>query len=431
MEQRPDPHATAAAPTVAEIVEGCLAAHGRWEPQLHAFAWIGPEGARRRAQELDAILPGDRGRLHGLPIGVKDLIDTAGIPTEHGSPVFRGRVPERDASAVQRLLDDGAIIFGKTVTAELAYFEPGATTNPWNPARTPGGSSMGSAAAVAARVIAGAVGTQTNGSVIRPAAFCGVVGFKPTAGRLPRDGVLPFSTSLDQLGVFAPNVSRAALLAAVIAGDPPGDGTAGESIPPPPMLAAVRTPEWKDAEPSARAQFEQDIEMARAAGAEVSELTMPGELAEALAVHRIIMAAEAHRLVGPLVAAQREKVSRQLLALLDEGEAITTDSYQRALGGQRALQGLFQEWAGGVDAILTLPALGEAPSTATTGDPRCCTRWTLVGAPALTVPTGFGPSRLPLGVQLVGHRDHDAELVAVARWFESLRPSVASPAPPA
>jgi Asp-tRNA(Asn)/Glu-tRNA(Gln) amidotransferase A subunit family amidase len=427
--QLPEQSPAGTVPSTTEVVERCLAAYSMWEPQLRAFSWMDPDSVRKGAQQLDAIAPGTRGRLHGLPIGVKDLIDTAGIPTEYGSPVFSGRVPERNAPVVKRLLESGAIVFGKTVTAELAYFHPGVTTNPWNPDRTPGGSSMGSAAAVGAGVIPAAVGTQTNGSVIRPAAFCGIVGFKPTAGRLPTDGVLQFSPALDQLGVFALNVTRTALLAAIMAGDPPGDWGGEDSIVPPPKLAVVRTPEWNDAEPAARAHFESDIRAARVAGAEVSELEMPRQLTDALSVHRTIMAAEAYRFVGPLVAAARDRVSRQLLALLDEGGAITAAGYDVALRAQSDLRRLFQEWAGGVDAIFTLPVLGEAPSVATTGDPRCCTRWTLIGAPALTLPTGFGPNRLPLGVQLVGHFDRDSDLIRAARWFESLRPGAGQTAP--
>ena len=281
---------------------------------------------------------------------------------------------------------------------------------------------MGSAAAVGAGVIPAAVGTQTNGSVIRPAAFCGVVGFKPTAGRLPTDGVLQFSPSLDQLGVFARNVTQAALLAATMAGDPPGDWCGEDLTVPPPKLAVVRTPEWDGAEPAARARIESDIRAARIAGAEVRELRMPRQLADALSVHRTIMAAEACRFVGPLVAATRDLVSGQLLSLLDEGKAITVATYDAAIRAQGDLRRLFEEWADGVDAIITLPVLGEAPSIATTGDPRCCTRWTLIGAPALTLSTGFGPSFLPLGLQLVGHFDRDADLVRAARWFEPLRP---------
>ena len=187
----------------ATAVEQSLTELHRWEDRLHAFAWCDPERARARAHAADRNNARSRRPLYGLTVGVKDIFDTAGIPTEYGSPIFAGRLPRRNAMAVRRLEAAGAVVFGKTVTAELAYFAPGPTTNPWNFDRTPGGSSMGSAAAVAAGVVPIAIGTQTNGSVIRPAAFCGVVGFKPSAGRLPGSGALRFSPHLDQVGVFA------------------------------------------------------------------------------------------------------------------------------------------------------------------------------------------------------------------------------------
>ncbi|HEX2186054.1 MAG TPA: amidase, partial [Chloroflexota bacterium] len=231
--------------TSAALVESCLAQAAAVEPWLKCFTWLDPDRARRWAAEsrppdggspasrvprpasTTNSDPGARSRaarnsellLCGIPLGIKDIIDTAGIPTEHGSALFRGRVPERSAPVVQALEGAGAIVLGKTVTAEMAYFHPGPTRNPWNPARTPGGSSMGSAAAVAAGIVPGAVGTQTNGSVIRPAAFCGVVGFKPSAGRISRTGVLCFSHTLDQLGAFASTVEGVAWLAAAMGGE--------------------------------------------------------------------------------------------------------------------------------------------------------------------------------------------------------------------
>jgi Asp-tRNA(Asn)/Glu-tRNA(Gln) amidotransferase A subunit family amidase len=416
--------------SATEAVERSLAAYLTWEPQLRAFAWLDTNAARSKASECDNNAPKPKRPLHGVPVGIKDIFDTAGVPTEYGSPIFKGRTPERSALAVSRLEAAGALMFGKTVTAELAYFAPGPTTNPWNPQRTPGGSSMGSAAAVAAGVVPMAIGTQTNGSVIRPAAFCGVVGFKPTAGRLPTDGALRFSPSLDQLGVFAITVEDAARLAAAIAGDPQADWVPVSDVRAQPALAVVRTPEWSSAEEGARDQFDSDMAAAQAAGATLRELELPAGLAQSLPVHRTIMAAEAHRFVGPLVLNDRDRCSPQLLSLLDAGAAVTLADYKAALLAQQSVKRQFDDWFAGFDAIATLPALGEAPGIETTGDPKFCTRWTLAGAPAVTVPTGLGPSRMPLGIQIVGRVGQDEELLGIARWFESLRPGPGQPPAP-
>jgi len=356
---------------------------------------------------------------------VKDVFDTAGIPTEYGSPIFAGRVPDDSAAAVERLEAAGAIVFGKTVTAELAYFAPGPTTNPWNPERTPGGSSMGSAAAVAAGVVPAAIGTQTNGSTIRPAAFCGVVGFKPSFGRLPTAGALRFAPTLDQVGVFARTVGDAALLASVLAGEEPAAWVPGNGRR---TLGAVRTPEWAEADAATRQGFETALAAAATAGVSVREVDLPEGLAGAIPVLRTIMAAEASRFVGPLVAASLELVSLQLRELLAEGDAIPAAEYELALRRREELVSEFAAWAGECDALITLATLGEAPSLATTGDPRPCTRWTLVGAPAISLPNGLGPSGLPLAVQLVAVDDH--ALLDVAAQIERLLPRLGPPPEP-
>jgi Asp-tRNA(Asn)/Glu-tRNA(Gln) amidotransferase A subunit family amidase len=412
------------------VVERSLAAYEAWEPDLHAFAWVDPNVVRTAAREADTI-EADPGRpLHGVPVGIKDVFDTAGVPTEYGSLLFKGRIPSKDALAVARLVAAGAIVFGKTITAELAYFAPGPTTNPWNPRRTPGGSSMGSAAAVAAGIIPGSIGTQTNGSVIRPAAFCGVGGFKPTAGRLPTEGALRFSPSLDQVGTFAGDVVGSARLAAVIAGDAPADWVPEKSAAAPPALAVVRTPEWETAEPAARMDFDRCLDTLRADGAELSDLEVPTELGHALAVHRTIMAAEASRYIGPLVFSDRTLVSAQMLELLDEGAAVGQDDYREALRKRDSIREEFERWSAGFDAIITPPTSGEAPDIGTTGSPTFCTRWTLVGAPAITLPSGLGPNGLPLGLQLIGRTGLDSTLIGVARWVESALPPKQRPTGP-
>ncbi len=394
------------------VVRDVLERITRVEPWLHAFAWLDPDRARRLAREADASAP--RGPLHGVPIGMKDIIDTSGIPTECGTPILQGRVPGRSATIVTRLEAAGAIVIGKTVTAELAYYRPGPTVNPYDRARTPGGSSMGSAAALAAGLVAGATGTQTNGSVIRPAAFCGVIGFKPSYGRIPLDGVLAFAPTLDTAGSFATSVAGAGLLAAIMAGDDPAEWRA--PAPRRPRLAIVRTSDWEHAAPYARDCFDADCESLARAGASIEMPAPPRQLDDAVAALRTIQIVEGARHVGPVVDRDPSRASPQIKALVDEGRRAPESTYRAALGLRERLGPAFASWVRAYDAILALPAGGEAPGTETTGDPRHCSRWTLVGAPAITLPTGVGPSGLPLGLQLVGRPGNDAPLLGVAAW---------------
>lgn len=404
-------------------IDSCLERAATFEPRLRCFAWLDAEHVRRLARATDAA-QGARGHLHGVPVGVKDIIDTAGIPTELGTTLFAGRVPERSADVVLALERAGALIFGKTVTAELAYFQPGPTRNPWDLSRTPGGSSMGSAAAVAAGIVPLAVGTQTNGSVIRPAAFCGVVGFKPSFGRISRSGVLTFSPTLDQIGGFARSVEDIARLVDVLAG---GESRKITRPQRPPRIAVAPTIDYERAEPAMRERFEADVVLLARAGAVVERAPLPGGLEEALPVLRTIMAFEAAEHIGPLVARGPEIVSEVLRNLLAEGARIAAADYRAAKAERWRLVAEFNEWAAPFDAVLTPPAVGEAPGLETTGDPRFCTRWTLVGAPAITLPTGLGPSGLPLGLQLVGAPGEDARLLATAAWAEAQLPKIGAP----
>ena len=378
------------------------------EPRLHAFAWLGLERARGLAAEPR------EGPLAGLLVGVKDIVDTAGIPTENGSALFAGRVPERSATIVARIEAAGGIVAGKTVTAEMAYFTPGATLNPWDPSRTPGGSSMGSAAAVAAGMLDCAVGTQTNGSIIRPAAFCGTVGYKPSFGIVPRDGVLAFSESLDTIGGFGPTVVDAARLVGVMANRDLRPRPAVQ-----PRLAVAVTPEWAECEPGVTDRFEGWVEVLASRGGHVERPALPVGLAGAIPTQRTIMAVEANRNLGPLVARDPELVSRRLRDLLEEGAAVPPERYREAIAERDRLVEEFTRWAQPYDALLTLPTLGEAPAADTTGDPRLCTRWTLVGAPAVSVPAGAGEHGLPLGLQLVGAPATDERLLGAAAWAEA------------
>jgi len=378
------------------------------EPEVKAFAWLDLE----RAKRLAASAP--PGPLRGRWVGIKDVIDTAGIPTERGSALFAGRVPERSATVVERIEAAGGVVVGKTVTAELASFTPGPTTNPWNPARTPGGSSMGSAAAVAARMLPLATGTQTAGSVIRPAAFCGVVGFKPSVGLIPREGVMILSDTLDQLGGFAATVAEAAELCSVMA--------AADLSPAPeperPRFRVYRSPQWAEMEPGARENFESTLDTLRGAGAAIEEPAPPPGLDAALAAQRPIPLYETARNLGPEVARAPHLVSEHFRSQLAIGATISEVDYEAALAERSRLVEAVREWAAACSAILTPPAPGEAPGLETTGDPRLCARWTLVGAPAISVPAGRGPGGLPLGLQLCGAPGEDRTLLGAAAWVE-------------
>jgi Asp-tRNA(Asn)/Glu-tRNA(Gln) amidotransferase A subunit family amidase len=358
--------------------------------------------------------------LHGIPIAVKDVFYTAGIPTEMGCRAYAGYVPDETADVVARLESAGGIMFGKTVTTEAAFMQPAKTRNPWNAAHTPGGSSSGSAAAVAAGFAPGALGTQTNGSVIRPAAFCGVVGYKPSFGQMSARGLLPFSTTLDQPGVFARNVADAAFLASCLTSQRNAIAPEARPARSAPRLAAVRSPSWYLAQPEQRLQFEMDIRRLREAGASVDVLEIAGEFDGALKVHRTIMLFEAARLARQAREVSREGFSAILNKALDEGEGIRDNDYREALKVRTHLQqSLAQFFDRGYSAIITPPAAGEAPATReNTGDPRFCSLWTLVGAPAITIPTGKGPNGMPLGLQIVGAAEEENYLLATAAWCE-------------
>ncbi|HET7772008.1 MAG TPA: amidase, partial [Chloroflexota bacterium] len=379
--------------SAAELIEEALTLYARTEPLVRAFAWLDEERARRLAQDADAQPPEKRERLRlwGVPVGIKDIVDTAGIPTECGSALFAGRVPERSAPLMQRLEADGALMVGKTVTTECAYFHPGPTRNPWDVRRTSGGSSMGSAAAVAMGVIPAAIGSQTNGSVIRPAAYCGVVGFKPTHGRIPTEGVMAFAPTLDTIGTFTRSAADAARLAAVMTAEPVhtwwdpsdvldggGDGVLRV------RLAAVRTAEWSHAEPAMRGRFEADLAALADAGAEITDESLPDGMDECVPIHRTIMQYESKETLGALIEEHPERASDTLREYVRGGAAIARAEYEAALKERDRLIAAFAAWARPFDAIVTPPTTGEAPTPETTGDPRFCTRWTLVGAPAIT-----------------------------------------------
>jgi Asp-tRNA(Asn)/Glu-tRNA(Gln) amidotransferase A subunit family amidase len=412
----------------SELAEALIARIEAREPEIGAFAWFDADFVRQQAKALDALRQSGRpiGALHGLPVALKDIIDTAKIPTENGCKIDAGRVPATDAAVVARLKSAGAIIMGKTVTTELAYMQAGRTRNPHNPAHTPGGSSSGSAAAVADGMVPLAVGTQTGGSVIRPASFCGVTGFKPSFGAIPRTGVLMQSPTLDTVGVFAASPLDAALLAEVLMGHDAGDrATVPAPVPrlldvaraaPPvrPVLAFVRPPGWDKADPDLHAAFD---ELVAALGDQVFEAPLPNAFDQAAKVRARINFAEMARYYHRY-AKNRAALGDRTRAAIEEGEAILARDYLAALDWADVLYAGLGEIFERCDAILCPAATGPAPEGLDyTGDAIFNGLWTLTGTPAVTVPAFTASNGLPMGVQLVGPRGGDARLLRTANWL--------------
>jgi Asp-tRNA(Asn)/Glu-tRNA(Gln) amidotransferase A subunit family amidase len=411
-----------------QLVEACLARIRDLEPKVQAWQFLDEAHALAQARARDADRSEGRatGALHGVPVGIKDIIDTADMPTEDGTVLHAGRTPDRDAAVVAMLRAAGAVIIGKTVTTECATYTPGKTRNPHDIERTPGGSSSGSAAAVAASMVPLAIGTQTNGSVIRPASFCGVYGFKPTHGLVSRQGILKLSRTLDTVGVFARTLEDVALIAEQIAGyderdldtrpraKPTFQRTLLEEPPFAPRFAFVKTPMWQRADASTAEAF---AELTDALGAQCEVRGLPESLNDAWDGLRTIMEAEMAFNLDLEWERGRASLSAPLREQLTRGREHRALDYQKAVARIALLNQGFDELFQNFDAILTPSAPGEAPPLATTGDPAFCSLWSLCGMPAINLPLMTGPAGLPLGVQLVGRREADARLLRSARWL--------------
>jgi Asp-tRNA(Asn)/Glu-tRNA(Gln) amidotransferase A subunit family amidase len=418
--------------SAAALCESCLQRIAAREPEIGAFAYLDEAQVRAAAKAADDFRGTGRplGALHGLPIGIKDIIDTADMPTENGTVIDAGRRPRKDAEVVRRLRQAGAIIMGKTVTTELAFFAPGKTRNPHNPAHTPGGSSSGSAAAVAAGFLPLAIGSQTFGSVIRPASFCGVVGFKPSFGLISRTGVRLLAPPLDTVGVFAGTVTDAALIADALTGHDPADPDT-KAEPPPrmleavlieppvtPALAFVKTPAWDEAEPATQKSF---VDLAKALGTNCVEVALPEIFGEWMDTIRVLMRAGMAYNLGSYYRKGRELLSQPLRSLMEEGQQITAVDYLAALDRRAALSHALDQLFESYDAVITPAAPAEAPAgLGSTGNPAFNGLWTLCGVPAVSLPLLQGPKGLPVGVQLVGRRGDDARLLRTARWLMRL-----------
>ncbi|HUS54400.1 MAG TPA: amidase [Thermohalobaculum sp.] len=417
--------------TSVALVKACLAKIADTDGQLKAWVHLDPEHALAQAAELDAIRRAGRpvGPLHGVPVGLKDIIDTRDFPTERGTPIFAGRRPDMDAALVERLREAGAVILGKTATTELAFVHAAETRNPHAPDHSPGGSSSGSAAAVAAYHVPLAIGTQTNGSVVRPASFCGVYGFKPTRGVISRRGLLQTSVSLDQVGVFGRTLEDVALLADVIGGYDALD-TWSYARPRPKMLEGSRADVpvepnlvWLDLPyhdrltDDARAGMEEVIV---ALGARVERLPVSPNLIGLVDVQRVIHEYEICHHLESVFTGHWDVVSATLQPIIERGRTISEAQYQEALEVMATGVSFFAEFFLDFDAILAPSAAGEAPKFGTgTGDPVFCTIWTLCGLPSLNLPLLVGENGLPVGVQLVGAAERDDRLLRTANWMQN------------
>ena len=401
--------------TAEALTAACLDRIEAREALVGAWQYLDRGQALHAARRRDGEPP--RGPLHGIPIAVKDLIDTVAMPTAYGSPIYRGHRPAADASCVALAKAAGAIVLGKTVTTEFAAFTPGKTANPRNPAHTPGGSSSGSAAAVADGMVQLAFGTQTAGSVIRPAAYCGVVGYKPSFGLINRAGVKPLADSLDTVGVLARTVEDAAFFAGVLSERPALRHLAVPSEAP--SFGLYRTPMWDEAEPATAAA----LSAARAAlerhGASVMELAIAREHHELAAVQDTIMRFEAVRAFAYERIEHSAELSPRFAQMLDAGMAIGADEYDRALARAAQARAGLAAFFGSCDAVLVPAAPGEAPvGLGNTGDPIFNRMWTLLGVPCVTLPVRWADNGLPTGVQLVGRLGDDPRLMACAAFLE-------------
>lgn len=412
-----------------ELVRACLDRIAARDSDIHAFAFVDANAALEQARQADTRRAQGKklGLLHGVPIALKDVIETKEMPTEYGSALFAGHIPSRDAHIVSLLRKAGAIVLGKTATTEFALFHPAATRNPRAPGRTPGGSSSGSAAAVADHMVPASIGTQTAGSVIRPASFCGVVGFKPTYGSISRSGVLPQSPELDTIGLFARSVDDVALLADALTGFDPADAAmspkaasrmsnAATAEPPAaPRFAFIRTSAWPEAGEETRKTI---AGVGAMLGPSCDEIVLPETFDHAIRFARTIQMAGVAAFLGPYQSRDPSAISAALSECIEEGRRISATEYIRAVAARPVLAAALDEVLSDYDAILTPAVTGHAPEgLSSTGSPVFCAAWTWLRVPAITLPVA-GPNDPPLGIQLVGRMHRDGELLRTARWLE-------------
>jgi aspartyl-tRNA(Asn)/glutamyl-tRNA(Gln) amidotransferase subunit A len=421
------------------LLDQCLAAIDAREAEVRAWVFVNREEARKQAEICDAEIEAGqhRGPLHGIPIAIKDIIDVARWPTAAGFEPWKNRIATEDATIVKRLRDAGAVFIGKTVTTQFASFDPPVTRNPWNLEHTPGGSSSGSAAAVACGMVYAALASQTGGSITRPASYCGVAGFKPTFQRIPKDGVFPLAPSMDHPGAVAATVQDLALVFDVIGGykleSPP---TGYEPIGiitydgPAPRLARLRGLFEELAEPIVRESMDLAVLALQRAGATIVEVELPASSCDVLRSHRLLMAVEAAALHEVRLRQQPGEYLPWIRSLLEEGLAARAVDYRRAKEHQaelsQAMQDCFYYQVAGragpqrVDALLAPATTGPAPPRETTGDPAFNSPWSFTGLPVVSFPVAWTDASLPLAVQLIGRPFEEKRLFEVAHWCESV-----------
>jgi Asp-tRNA(Asn)/Glu-tRNA(Gln) amidotransferase A subunit family amidase len=401
--------------TAEAVVASCLERIAEREPVVRAWSHLVGEAARAQARAFDKAAK--KTLLGGIPFGIKDIFDAAGMPATYGSPIYTGWWPPSDASAAALPKAAGGILLGKTVTTEFANRQPGPTSNPHDPAFSPGGSSSGSAAAVADFMVPLAIGTQTGGSVIRPAAYCGVVGFKPSFGLFPPAGMRINTEAFDTVGIMARSVGDIALFRAAMMAIPYEPPSMPET---PPRLGLCRGPHWDDAEPEGRAVLEAAAGRLAAAGAKLADTALPPECAGCDEYQRVIGSFEGLRNHMPELCRHEALLSSRLREeKIAIGRKLTLEQFREACRAADKARAAARAWAAGFDAILTLPAPGEAPfGLGDTGSAVFNAIWTQLHMPCLTLPAGHGPNGLPLGVQLVGCRHDDARLLETALWVE-------------
>jgi len=404
--------------TCLDVVQSCLVQIAHWEPSVQAWVSVDRDGALGRARELDAELAvGNwRGPLHGIPIGIKDLIDVAGWPTAAGAEWLKQNIAKRDAPIVARLRAAGAIILGKTVTTQFACFDPPATRNPWNLERTPGGSSSGSAAAVATGMCLGAIGSQTGGSITRPASFCGVAGCKPTFGLVPGEGVYPLAASMDHPGPIARSVGDLEILLRVIGNLPAAEPAARSAV----RLGRLRGMFADRSEPEALEVFEKALESLARAGASVCDLPLPPEFDDVLKCHRVLITKEVAAQHGQQFDLHRAGYLPAIRGLIEEGLQVKEADYARCREHQRVLSRRMAELIPPSDALICPATVGPAPTVETTGDPSFNAPWSFTGQPTVCIPSGLSADGLPLGLQFVGKPDGESGLFSAAAWCEGV-----------
>jgi Asp-tRNA(Asn)/Glu-tRNA(Gln) amidotransferase A subunit family amidase len=406
------------------LVEACLTRLQAREPEVLAWAHVDADGARAAARERDAEARAGRprGPLHGVPIGIKDIFDVAGMPTTAGAREFAHTRPTRDSGAVARLRAAGAVILGKTHTTQFAFRDPAPTRNPWNPAHTPGGSSSGSAAAVSARMVPGAIGSQTVGSILRPAAFCGVVGLKGPHGLVPVEGAVPLAWSLDHVGPFARSVGDAALMLSVLA-----DHVVEPVAVRAPRLAIGRQL-FDRAEPELRRHLDSVVERLTAAGARVTELALPPAFAEIHAAGQVVLEVEAATYHQSMFAKYASDYGPGMAEMISRGLARPATEYVTANRARLAFREVMIPLLEAHDALLSPTAPGTAPAGLSwTGDASLCAPWSSVGVPSISLPTGVDAAGLPLALQLVQAPGGVGRLLGVAAWCEGVVSFTARP----